>query len=84
MLFFAVDLVAFLAVVLSYFCFFGPVLEASDILSDARLFGADTGAAADAGTARDDRRGMGRLDLRTVWFVFSYEFRKCPGRITGR
>lgn len=34
------------------------VVDAAESPSDARLFGAGAGAAADAGTARDDRRGM--------------------------
>ena len=63
LLFFEVDLMGLpvVVVVMSDFCLLGPVLEAVGSLSDARLFGTGAGAAAaDAGTARDDRRGIAR------------------------
>ena len=62
LLFFEVDLTGLpvVVVVTSDFCLFDPVLEAVGSLSDARLFCTGAGAAADTGTARDDRRGMAR------------------------
>lgn len=67
LLFLVVDLTGLEgAVVGLYFDLLASVFLAESP-SDARLFGAGAGAGADAGTARDDRRGM-------VETLISYEF----------
>lgn len=63
-----VDFTGFLAAVSSDFCLLGSFLGSADNLSDARLFGAGSGAGADAGAARDDRRGMAKETWKTLDF----------------
>ena len=65
LLFLAVVLTDFVSAVVELEMYFGlleSVFSAENV-SGARLFGAGAGAAADAGTARDDRRGMSSSTL---------------------
>lgn len=59
-----VDFTGFEAAETSDLRFLGSFLVSADSLSDARLFGAPAGA--DAGAAREDRRGMAKETWKTL------------------
>lgn len=65
LLFLVVDCTDLSGALESYFCFLSAAFEAPATLAEARLLGADSGAASFAGAARVDRGG-----IADRWVVF--------------